>query len=136
MPRDTADVEVKKLLQDFFIVNGRRPRVLLSTTNENKSEIELQKTALRLAEIGLDVDFAPSSLEANHLIKQALENDVHYIILLNNNDASTDSIRAIKEELSKNKRSDITVEVWDNSKTENSIEKQIHRLIEANLDKK
>ena len=81
MPRDTADVEVKKLLQDFFIVNGRRPRVLLSTTNENKSEIELQKTALRLAEIGLDVDFVPSSLEANHLIKQALENDVHYIIL-------------------------------------------------------
>ena len=49
---------------------------------------------------------------------------------------SNDSIRAIKEELSENKRSDITVEVWDNSKTENSIEKQIHRLIEANLDKK
>tara|TARA_B110000881_G_scaffold15477_1_gene11512 strand:+ start:878 stop:1288 length:411 start_codon:yes stop_codon:yes gene_type:complete len=136
MPRDTADVEVKKLLQDFFTVNGRRPRVLLSTTNENKSEIELQKTALRLAEIGLDVDFTPSSLEANHLIKQALENDVHYIILLNNSDASTDSIRAIKEELSENKRFDIVVVVWDNSKTENSIKKQIHRLIEASLDKK
>ena len=136
MPRDTADVEVKKLLQDFFTVNGRRPRVLLSTTNENKSEIELQKTALRLAEIGLDVDFVPSSLEANHLIKQALENDVHYIILLNNSDASTDSIRAIKEELSENKRFDIVVVVWDNSKTENSIKKQIHRLIEASLDKK
>jgi methylmalonyl-CoA mutase len=136
MPRDTADVEVKKLLQDFFIVNGRRPRVLLSTTNENKSEIELQKTALRLAEIGLDVDFTPSSLEANHLIKQALENDVHYILLCNESETSNDSIRAIKEELSENKRSDITVEVWDNSKTENSIEKQIHRLIEANLDKK
>lgn len=136
MPRDTADVEVKKLLQDFFIVNGRRPRVLLSTTNENKSEIELQKTALRLAEIGLDVDFAPSSLEANHMIKQALENDVHYILLCNESETSNDSIRAIKEELSENKRSDITVEVWDNSKTENSIEKQIHRLIEANLDKK
>lgn len=136
MPRDTADVELKKLLQDFFIVNGRRPRVLLSTTNENKSEIELQKTALRLAEIGLDVDFAPSSLEANHMIKQALENDVHYILLCNESETSNDSIRAIKEELSENKRSDITVEVWDNSKTENSIEKQIHRLIEANLDKK
>ena len=136
MPRDTADVEVKKLLQDFFIINGRRPRVLLSTTNENKSEIELQKTALRLAEIGLDVDFTPSSLEANHLIKQALENDVHYILLCNESETSNDSIRAIKEELSENKRSDITVEVWDNSKTENSIEKQIHRLIEANLDKK
>ena len=136
MPRDTADVELKKLLQDFFIVNGRRPRVLLSTTNENKLEIELQKTALRLAEIGLDVDFTPSSLEANHLIKQALENDVHYIILLNNSDASTDSIRAIKEELSENKRFDIVVVVWDNSKTENSIKKQIHRLIEASLDKK
>jgi methylmalonyl-CoA mutase len=136
MPRDTADVELKKLLQDFFIVNGRRPRVLLSTTNENKSEIELQKTALRLAEIGLDVDFTPSSLEANHLIKQALENDVHYILLCNESETSNDSIRAIKEELSENKRSDITVEVWDNSKTENSIEKQIHRLIEANLDKK
>ncbi len=136
MPRDTADVEVKKLLQDFFIVNGRRSRVLLSTTNENKSEIELQKTALRLAEIGLDVDFVPSSLEANHLIKQALENDVHYILLCNKSETSNDSIRAIKVELSENKRSDITVEVWDNSKTENSIEKQIHRLIEANLDKK
>ena len=136
MPRDTADIEVKKLLQDFFIVNGRRPRVLLSTTNENKSEIELQKTALWLAEIGLDVDFTPSSLEANHLIKQALENDVHYILLCNKSETSNDSIRAIKEELSENKRSDITVEVWDNSKTENSIEKQIHRLIEANLDKK
>ena len=136
MPRDTADVELKKLLQDFFIVNGRRPRVLLSTTNENKSEIELQKTALRLAEIGLDVDFAPSSLEANHMIKQALENDVHYILLCNESETSNDSIRAIKEELSENKRSDITVEVWDNSKTENTIEKQIHRLIEANLDKK
>ena len=136
MPRDTADVEVKKLLQDFFIVNGRRPRVLLSTTNENKSEIELQKTALRLAEIGLDVDFTPSSLEANHLIKQALENDVHYILLCNESETSNDSIRAIKEELSENKRSDITVEVWDNSKTENSIKKQIHRLIQADLDKK
>jgi methylmalonyl-CoA mutase len=136
MPRDTADIEVKKLLQDFFIVNGRRPRVLLSTTNENKSEIELQKTALWLAEIGLDVDFTPSSLEANHLIKQALENDVHYILLCNKSETSNDSIRAIKEELSENKRSDITVEVWDNSKTENSIEKQIHRLIKANLDKK
>ena len=136
MPRDTANVEVKKLLQDFFTVNGRRPRVLLSTTNENKSEIELQKTALRLAEIGLDVDFAPSSLEANYMIKQALENDVHYILLCNESETSNDSIRAIKVELSENKRSDITVEVWDNSKTENSIEKQIHRLIEANLDKK
>ena len=136
MPRDTADVELKKLLQDFFIVNGRRPRVLLSTTNENKSEIELQKTALRLAEIGLDVDFTPSSLEANHMIKQALENDVHYILLCNESETSNDSIRAIKVELSENNRSDITVEVWDNSKTENSIEKQIHRLIEANLDKK
>ena len=136
MPRDTADVEVKKLLQDFFIINGRRPRVLLSTTNENKSEIELQKTALRLAEIGLDVDFAPSTLEANHLIKQALENDVHYIILYNKSKASNDSIRAIKKELSKNKRFDIVIIVWDNSKTENSIKKQIYRLIQADLDKK
>jgi len=136
MPRDTADVELKKLLQDFFIVNGRRPRVLLSTTNENKSEIELQKTALRLAEIGLDVDFTPSSLEANHLIKQALENDVHYIILYNKSKASNDSIRAIKKELSKNKRFDIVIIVWDNSKTENSIKKQIYRLIQADLDKK
>ena len=136
MPRDTADVEVKKLLQDFFIINGRRPRILLSTTNENKSEIELQKTALRLAEIGLDVDFAPSTLEANHLIKQALENDVHYIILYNKSKASNVSIRAIKKELSKNKRFDIVIIVWDNSKTENSIKKQIHRLIQADLDKK
>ena len=136
MPRDTADVEVKKLLQDFFIVNGRRSRVLLSTTNENKSEIELQKTALRLAEIGLDVDFAPSTLEANHLIKQALENDVHYIILFNKSKASNVSIRAIKKELSKNKRFDIVIIVWDNSKTENSIKKQIYRLIQADLDKK
>ena len=136
MPRDTADVEVKKLLQDFFIINGRRPRVLLSTTNENKSEIELQKTALRLAEIGLDVDFTPSSLEANHLIKQALENDVHYIILYNKSKASNVSIRAIKKELSKNKRFDIVIIVWDNSKTENSIKKQIYRLIQADLDKK
>ena len=136
MPRDTADVEVKKLLQDFFIINGRRPRVLLSTTNENKSEIELQKTALRLAEIGLDVDFAPSTLEANHLIKQALENDVHYIILYNKSKASNVSIRAIKKELSKNKRFDIVIIVWDNSKTENSIKKQIYRLIQADLDKK
>jgi hypothetical protein len=61
---------------------------------------------------------------------------VHYILLCNESETSNDSIRAIKEELSENKRSDITVEVWDNSKTENSIEKQIHRLIEANLDKK
>ena len=136
MPRDTADVEVKKLLQDFFIINGRRPRILLSTTNENKSEIELQKTALRLAEIGLDVDFAPSTLEANHLIKQALENDVHYIILYNKSKASNVSIRAIKKELSKNKRFDIVIIVWDNSKTENSIKKQIYRLIQADLDKK
>ena len=53
MPKETSDIVIKKLFEVFLKVNGRRPRILL--IGISKTEVKLQKTAIKLAEIGFDL---------------------------------------------------------------------------------
>ena len=109
MPRKTAVILVEKLLQVFVDKNGRRPRILLSSTEIIEKQDDLHKLAIQFSDLGFDVDFAPTFEDTNHLVKQAIENDVHSIHLVVSAEEKMNPIEDIEAALIKNDHPNILV---------------------------
>ena len=109
MPRKTAVILVEKLLQVFLDKNGRRPRILLSSTEIIEKQDDLHKLAIQFSDLGFDVDFAPTFEDTNHLVKQAIENDVHSIHLVVSAEEKMNPIEDIEAALIKNDHPNILV---------------------------
>ncbi|MGY8968387.1 MAG: hypothetical protein ACKVHT_07800 [Flavobacteriales bacterium] len=116
MPRKTAVILVEKLLQVFVDKNGRRPRILLSSTEITEKQDDLHKLAIQFSDLGFDVDFAPTFEDTNHLVKQAIENDVHSIHLVVSAEEKMNPIEDIEAALIKNEQPNILVTAIETKK--------------------
>lgn len=116
MPRKTAVILVEKLLQVFVDKNGRRPRILLSSTEITEKQDDLHKLAIQFSDLGFDVDFAPTFENTNHLVKQAIENDVHSIHLVVSAEEKMNPIEDIEAALIKNEQPNILVTAIETKK--------------------
>lgn len=94
------------LTDQFASVEGRRPRVLVALT---KSELSSQfnEVSSSLADQGFDVDISPKFQSSASLSRQAVENDVHVLLVLASESVVTEIVQAIEKELDAHERSDI-----------------------------
>ena len=109
MSKKTAVILAEKLLKVFVDKNGRRPRILLSSTEIIEKQDDLHKLAIQFSDLGFDVDFAPTFEDTNHLVKQAIENDVHSIHLVVSAEEKMNPIEDIEAALIKNDQPNILV---------------------------
>ena len=133
MSKKTDVVFVEKLLQTFVDKNGRRPRMLLSSTEIPEQQDVLHRIAIQLSDLGFDVDFAPTFIDVNHIVKQAIENDVHSIHLVVSGDERIDTIKDIESALIQNDCSNILVSTIEIKDPNNSIATKAVRLLKALL---
>ena len=116
MSKKTDVILVEKLLKVFVDKNGRRPRILLSSTEIIEKQDDLHKVAIQFSDLGFDVDFAPSFVDTNHLVKQAIENDVHSIHFVVSAEEKMNPIEDIEEALMNNDHSNILVTAIETKK--------------------
>jgi methylmalonyl-CoA mutase len=116
MSKKTDVILVKKLLKVFVDKNGRRPRILLSSTEITEKQDDLHKLAIQFSDLGFDVDFAPTFEDTNHLVKQAIENDVHSIHLVVSAEEKMNPIEDIEAALIKNEQPNILVTAIETKK--------------------
>ena len=131
MPRKTAVILVEKLLQVFVDKNGRRPRILLSSTEITKKQDDLHKLAIQFSDLGFDVDFAPTFEDTNHLVKQAIENDVHSIHLVVSAQEKMNPIEDIEAALIKNDEPNILVTAIETKKLKDFYVTEAITLLKA-----
>ena len=120
MSKKKAVILAEKLLKVFVDKNGRRPRVLLSSSETIEKQDDLHKLAIQFSDLGFDVDFAPTFVDTNHLIKQAIENDVHSIHLVVSAEEKMNSIEDIEASLIKNDQSNILLTVIETKELKDS----------------
>lgn len=103
---ENNDKELIGLTDQFACAEGRRPRVLVALT---KSELSSQfnETSSSLADLGFDVDISPRYESTVSLSRQAVENDVHVLLVLSGESAVNEIVEAINKQLHAHERSDI-----------------------------
>tara|TARA_B110000858_G_scaffold162236_1_gene187206 strand:- start:39 stop:443 length:405 start_codon:yes stop_codon:yes gene_type:complete len=131
MSKKTDVILVEKLLKVFVDINGRRPRILLSSTETIKNQNELHKVAIQFSDLGFDVDFAPSFVDTNHLVKQAIENDVHSIHFVVSAEEKMNPIEDIEEALMNNDSSNILVTAIETKELNDSFKAEAIVLLKA-----
>ena len=131
MSKKTAVILVEKLLKVFVDKNGRRPRILLSSTEITEKQDDLHKLAIQFSDLGFDVDFAPTFEDTNHLVKQAIENDVHSIHFVVSAEEKMNPIEDIEEALMNNDRSNILVTAIETKELNDSFEAEAIVLLKA-----
>lgn len=133
MSKKTDVILVEKLLKIFVDKNGRRPRIFLSSTEILEQQDVLHGIAIQFSDLGFDVDFAPTFIDVNHLVKQAVENDVHSIHLVVSGDERINPIEEIESALIQNDYPNILVSTIEHKDTNNSIKTKIVRLLKSLL---
>ena len=76
------DVDFKKgqeLTQQFFEINGRRPRIMIAKMGQDGHDRGAKVIATSYADLGFDVDIGPLFQTPKEAAKQAIENDVHIL---------------------------------------------------------
>ena len=131
MSKKTAVILAEKLLKVFVDKNGRRPRILLSSTEIIEKQDDLHKLAIQFSDLGFDVDFAPTFEDTNHLVKQAIENDVHSIHLVVSAEEKMNPIEDIEAALIKNDQSNILVTAIKNKKLKDFYVTEAITLLKA-----
>lgn len=133
MSKKTDVILVEKLLKIFVDKNGRRPRIFLSSTEILEKQDVLHGIAIQFSDLGFDVDFAPTFVDVNHLVKQAVENDVHSIHLVVSGDERINPIEEIESALIQNDCPNILVSTIEHKDTNNSIKKKVVWLLKSLL---
>ena len=131
MSKKTAVILAEKLLKVFVDKNGRRPRILLSSTEIIEKQDDLHKLAIQFSDLGFDVDFAPTFEDTNHLVKQAIENDVHSIHLVVSAEEKMNQIEDIEAALTNNDRSNILVTAIETKELNDSFKSEAIALLKA-----
>ena len=70
---------IQKQIEDFKIVEGRRPRMLVVKIGQDGHDRGAKLIASSFADLGFDVDMGPLFQTPLEAVKQAVENDVHVI---------------------------------------------------------
>jgi len=107
--------------------------MLLSSTEIPEQQDVLHRIAIQLSDLGFDVDFAPTFVDVNHLVKQAIENDVHSIHLVVSGVERINPIKDIESALIQNNCPNILVSTIENKDPNNSVETKAVGILKALL---
>jgi len=108
------DEELKHLTDEFARLDGRRPRILVALTKNDLSS-QFNEISSCLADLGFDVDIAPRFISFESLSRQAIENDVHVLLILVDESEVNEFGDAIRKKLDRHLPSDILLIMKSNS---------------------
>jgi methylmalonyl-CoA mutase len=103
--------EVRRLVEQFEQVEGRRPRILVAKMGQDGHDRGQKVIATALADLGFDVDIGPLFQTPAETAKQAVENDVHIVGVSTLAAGHLTLVPQLREELAKLGREDILIVV-------------------------
>ncbi|UUX48423.1 methylmalonyl-CoA mutase [Nisaea acidiphila] len=103
--------EVRKAVDAFEAMEGRRPRILIAKMGQDGHDRGQKVIASAFADLGFDVDIGPLFQTPEEAARQAVENDVHVIGASSLAAGHLTLVPALKAELEKLGREDILIVV-------------------------
>ena len=76
---DKEVAAVRKMADDFELVEGRRPRIMVAKMGQDGHDRGAKVIATAFADLGFDVDIGPLFQTPAEVARQAAENDVHVV---------------------------------------------------------
>ena len=77
--QDASFEKAKQMADDFAILEGRRPRIMIAKMGQDGHDRGAKVVATGYADVGFDVDIGPLFQTPSEAAKQAVENDVHIL---------------------------------------------------------
>jgi methylmalonyl-CoA mutase len=77
--QDQDFIKAKGLLEEFRVLEGRRPRIMIAKMGQDGHDRGAKIIASSFADLGFDVDMGPLFQTPEEAAKQAIENDVHVL---------------------------------------------------------
>ena len=105
----TAFDAVRKLVDDFAVNEGRRPRILIAKMGQDGHDRGAKVIASAYSDFGFDVDLSPMFSTPAEIAKLAVENDVHVVGASSLAAGHKTLIPELIQELAKYNRADIKV---------------------------
>ncbi len=102
-------LEVRKLSDTFYQLDGRRPRILVAKLGQDGHDRGARIIATGFADLGFDVDIAPLFQTPEEVARQASDNDVHLIGISSLAGGHKNLLKQLVDELKKLDRNDIMV---------------------------
>ncbi|MDB4067702.1 methylmalonyl-CoA mutase, partial [Flavobacteriaceae bacterium] len=99
----------QELTQQFFELNGRRPRIMIAKIGQDGHDRGAKIIATSYADLGFDVDIGPLFQTPKEAAKQAVENDVHILGVSSLAAGHKTLVPLVLEELKRLGRADIEV---------------------------
>jgi methylmalonyl-CoA mutase len=109
MNQESSFKEVRKLSDEFALLDGRRPRILIAKMGQDGHDRGAKVIATSFADLGFDVDIGPLFQTPEEVAVQAAENDVHIIGASSLAGGHKTLIPELIRELKKINREDIVV---------------------------
>ena len=122
---DQRDSALIHLVDEFAKLEGRRPRILVALT-KNAPNKQFNEISSSLADLGFDVDIAPRFVSFESLSRQAIDNDVHALLILADKSEVNDFGDEIRKELKQHLPSDILSIIKSNASL--NCDKQVVNL--------
>jgi methylmalonyl-CoA mutase len=105
----TMTCRVRKLVEQFERVEGRRPRLLVAKMGQDGHDRGQKVIATAFADLGFDVDVGPLFQTPAETARQAVENDVHIVGVSSLAGGHLSLVPALREELARLGRDDILI---------------------------
>ena len=106
-----AVARVQKLVTEFEVNEGRRPRILVAKIGQDGHDRGQKVIATAFADLGFDVDIGPLFATPAEAARQAVENDVHVLGVSSLAAAHLTLVPELKAALAKEGRDDIMIVV-------------------------
>jgi methylmalonyl-CoA mutase len=106
---DPDFTKAKALLDEFIVLEGRRPRIMIAKMGQDGHDRGAKVIASSFADIGFDVDIGPLFQTPQEAAKQAIENDVHIVGVSSLAAGHKTLVPSVIEALHQEGRSDIMV---------------------------
>lgn len=102
---------IQKQTEDFAIIEGRRPRIMIADIKSNHSKDTTKQLATILADLGFDVDIEANDRPPEIIAQDAIDNDVHLICLRSTPSNYPTIITSLKKELIKFNGEDLLIAI-------------------------
>jgi methylmalonyl-CoA mutase len=106
-----AVIKVAKLVEEFEVLDGRRPRILVAKMGQDGHDRGQKVIASAFADLGFDVDIGPLFSTPEETARQAVENDVHVVGVSSLAAGHLTLVPALKKALQDEGRDDILIVV-------------------------
>jgi methylmalonyl-CoA mutase len=108
--KDQKEIEeVRRLADQFAVLDGRRPRILVAKIGQDGHDRGAKVIATSFADLGFDVDIGPLFQTPEEVAMQAAENDVHIVGISSLAGGHKTLIPELKAALGKLSRGDIMI---------------------------